>query len=140
MTRGPRPILNPDQIEQMADMRERGWTIVRIATYFTERGTPVSCGSIQWQCLRVGADLPVHKRRRSSGAPGRTISRAGSDRSRHSVTFFSPEEDARLVEMDKAGVRVCDIARELGRQPNSVRGRLMILSRLEARAEEMVDV
>lgn len=48
---------------------------------------------------------------------------------------FTPDEDARLLAMEAEGVKRSVMARRLGRKPNSVRGRLMVLARHEARRE-----
>ena len=126
---GPRRILSDAQIEQMIALRERGWSPKRIAEHFTAAGTKISIGSVAWQCLRVGADAPPPLR--SSYTPPPTYQRNG-----RIVRAFTPDEDAILREMDWRGASPSDMARRLGRQPNSIRGRLYTIARHEARAEE----
>jgi hypothetical protein len=50
------------------------------------------------------------------------------------VRKFTPEEDAKITEMELAGFKRAAIARALGRKSNSVLGRQMTLARREERA------
>lgn len=125
-----RRILSDAQIDEMAELRERGWSIARIARHFTARGTVVSAGSISWQCLRVGADLPA-ERRKSGYSRSVTIVRGGSP-----VRSFTEDEDRRLLELEARGASRSEMASALGRRNNSIRGRLYTLARRDARAEE----
>jgi hypothetical protein len=121
---GGRRILSDPQIEVMSELRESGWSYQRIAAHFTAAGTSISSGSIAWQCLRVGADLPPARRGRAYGT--RTWGRGRA---------FTPAEDARLLELEQRGAKYSVIAKDLGRAENSIRGRLMTLARHQARAE-----
>lgn len=126
---GPR-ILSDAQVQSMAEVRERGWTHRMIARHFTTRGTPISEGSIAWQCLRVGADLPPARRKKPNADP-RPMQRGG-----HTVRPFTEAEDAQLLELERSGTSIANIGRKMDRRHNSVRARLMILARRDARAEE----
>lgn len=125
-----RRILSDAQIDEMAALRERGWGVDRIAQHFTEAGTPISVGAISWQCLRIGADAPPRLRGKS------TQPRAPFRRGKHEVRPYSGEEDDQLREFDRQGLNVAEIGRRLGRKQNSVRGRLLTLTRRDTRAEE----
>ncbi|MBO9380295.1 hypothetical protein GG804_26370 [Sphingomonas histidinilytica] len=127
--RGGRRILSDAQIEKMAELRERGWSFHRIAAWFTENGTPISAGAINWQCLRVGADAPPRFWGPSPKMP-RSYQRNG-----RAVRAFTSEEDARLLELERSGVNYAEISRRMNRPPNSIRGRLYTLARIEAREE-----
>ncbi len=51
------------------------------------------------------------------------------------VRRFTVEEDAQLLGLEKAQLKVSEMARLLGRPANSIRGRLMTLARRDAREE-----
>ena len=119
-----RRLLTDAQIEEMAEMREAGKTYQAIGDHFG-----VAAKTIRWQCLRVGADSPSGHQIKPSSLP-MVMMRAGRVFRR-----FTPDEDARLREMREAGAKTSSIARELGRKPNSVLGRLMTLAMHDARAE-----
>jgi len=127
---GGRRILSDPQIDEMAELRERGWTLRQIARHFSAKGTPVSEGSIGWQCLRVGADLPP-ERRRPGAFPACLIQRGGKP-----VRPWTPAEDEQLLALEAQGTSLNAIGRAIGRKQNSVRGRLMTLARHQARAED----
>lgn len=122
--------LSDAQIDEMASLRERGWGVANIARHFTEAGTPISAGAIGWQCLRVGADAPPRLRGKSSQPSSPFV------RGKHLVRPYSSEEDARLREFDRQGVTVAEMGRRLDRKENSIRGRLLTLTRRDTRAEE----
>lgn len=56
-------------------------------------------------------------------------------RSGVTVRRFTPEEDALILSRKAEGARNSDIAKELGRKPNSILGRLMTLGIHADRAE-----
>jgi hypothetical protein len=122
-------ILTPDQIDRMADMRERGMTYSQIARILTAQGAPVSMKTIQWWCLRVGAIAPPSAYRGTAGMV-RTYQRDGQD-----VLPFTPEEDARLLHLEATGKGHTEIARQMSRPRSSVIARLMRLARQEAMQE-----
>ena len=126
---GGKRILNAAQIHEMCALRESGWTAQRIADHFTAQGTPLSIGSINWQCLAQGADTPP-KFRRGSGQAVTAYSRNG-----RLVRPFSAEEDEKICALDMEGVALHLIAQRLDRPHNSVRARLMTLARRDARME-----
>jgi len=115
-------ILSDDQLDRMAEMRERGLSYAQIAAQFTSEGTAIKPVTIRWQCLRLGA-FPPGKTHPNVGVPC-------SPRGRP----FTPEEDALLLEMDRAGYRRAEIARTLKRKHNSVVGRFYTLARIDAQA------
>ena len=126
---GGQRILNDAQIHEMCVLRERGWSPQRIADHFTKQGTPISVGSINWQCLAQGADSPP-KFRRGGGQAVAAYSRMG-----RLVRPFSAEEDQAITALDMEGVALHLIAQRVGRPHNSVRARLMTLARRDARKE-----
>lgn len=128
---GGRRILSDQQLEEMVALRERGWGSSRIAAHFTNTGTPVSVGSINWQCLRLGAEPPPRLR---ATIPSQKALKPYR-RNGFAVKRFSPEDDQVLRDLDAKGARVSEMARKLDRPANSVRGRLFTLARHEARAE-----
>lgn len=123
--------LSDAQIDEMAALRERGWSCDRIAEHFTKAGTAISGSAIYWQCLRVGADVP-RKLRGAHTQPG-----APYQRGKHIVRPYTTDDDRRLLELEAAGAKMREIARKLGRAENSIRGRLMTLARRQARAEDL---
>jgi len=114
-------------IGRLAELREeRGWSVKRIAA---ELG--ISPGAVSWQCLRHGIEHPGTRLRASTLKAGTVYQRCG-----YQVRPYTPEEDAVLSEMALARASNSEIARRLGRKPNSIAGRLMTLARREAIAEE----
>lgn len=124
-------ILTDQQLDEMARLRERGWGIDRIAAHFTGAGTPVSASTIEWQCMRLGADAPVRFR----GSSPKT--QVAYDRGGHAVRPWTAAEDADLLRLEGGGIAYAEICRRLDRASSSVRGRLLTLARREARAEDL---
>ncbi|WP_030540583.1 hypothetical protein [Sphingobium sp. DC-2] len=127
---GGRRILSDEQLAEMAELRERGWGLTRIAEHFTDAGTPVSRSTVNWQCLRLGADAPPRLRGRQT-APSAPYWRGG-----RSCRPWTDAEDRQLLRLEASGVSATDMARRLGRANSSVRGRLLTLARRDARREE----
>lgn len=123
-------ILSDGQLDEMCELRERGWGIDRIAQYFTDAGTPISANAVNWQCMRLGADVPQRLRGKHT-QPSAPYQRGG-----HIVRPYTPDEDALLRVLEMQGFSIAVIARRLGRQGNSIRGRLYTLARIDARQEE----
>lgn len=128
---GGRRILSDPQIEQMIALRERGWSPERIANHFTESGTAISRGSISWQCLIHGADVPAKFRNKPV-----IENRPPFQRGDHLVKPYSSEDDTLLRVLDMQDFSIAVISKRMGRRPNSIRGRLATLARRDARAEE----
>ena len=114
------------QAELAAELREQGMTITQIS----ER-TGMGPQSVQYHCLRLGADLPPDMREGRNCRQPELYFRNGN-----AVRRFTPEEDRQLLELAVKGTPVSEIARRIGRRPNSTKNRLMLLARHEARAEE----
>lgn len=104
------------------EMRERGLTVQQIVL---KTGIPHS--TIDWHCIKRGAEPP--KVRQSSYTP-RAFVRNGRP-----VTPFTAEQDATIQAMSADGHGYTAIGNAVGRNPSSVRNRLMILARRELRAE-----
>lgn len=125
-------VLSPAQLDEMCELREKGWGPERIAAHFEERGTKVSASAISWQCLSLGADAPPHLRGKQAGQV------EPYERGGRIVRPFSAEEDRKLREWSAGPnrLRKCEIAKRLGRKGHSVHGRLLTLARRDARREE----
>lgn len=111
--------------ERAAEMREEGFTYKQIGD---ELG--MSQASVYWHCLRLGADSPT-------SPPKTNIGPLVTKRGDHTVRRFTPEEDAKMLEMEQAGATRSDIARALGRRHNSVIGRLLTLARKDERESRL---
>lgn len=127
---GGRRILSEQQLAEMAELRERGWGLSRIAEHFSVAGTPVSRSTVNWQCLRLGADAPPRLRGRQT-APREAYWRDGKI-----CRPWTDADDRQLRELENTGISIMEITRRLGRSNSSVRGRLLTLSRHDARREE----
>lgn len=108
--------MTPEQVDEMAELREQGWSYDRLAARYG-----VSPGAIHYRCLTVGAlsprargIIPGDRRRPRPGFGG-------------SCTPFSPDEDARLLQLARDGRPLATIATMLGRARTSTRIRLMTL-------------
>jgi transcriptional regulator len=121
----PGPRYTPEQIDRAAEMREAGQDCATIAAE-----TGMTQAAVWWHCARLGAEPPGARYRER--APGPMVMKRGN----HIVRRFTPEEDRRMLDMRRRGLRVYQIADELGRQQNSVSNRLMALARREALQEE----
>ena len=119
----PGPKYTQAQQDRAAEMREAGATYTRI-----EKVTGIKATSAHWICLKLGAH-PPHAR------PARTRGPMVTTRGGHVLRRFTPEEDALIQKERTRGASVSEIARQIGRKPNSVRGRLMTLARHDALKE-----
>lgn len=120
----PRRKYTEEQANTAAELREQGLTFVEIGEKLgmNER-------SVQYHCMRLGADLPPNAPRRNNRLP-EVYQRNG-----RIVRLFTPEEDAELLRLEATGMPTNQIARLMGRPANSTRGRLMLLAMKEARDE-----
>lgn len=119
-----RTALTDDQLDRMAEMRERGLGYARIAEILN-----VSQDAVEWQCLRLGA-LPPPERRYSPNRRSPVYQRGNV-----TVRAYTPFEDARLLALAPVVTSRAEIARRLGRSRNSVVGRLLTLARRDAMDE-----
>ncbi|NWK96541.1 hypothetical protein DM806_12895 [Sphingobium lactosutens] len=122
-------ILTNEQLDEMATLRERGWSAPRIAAHFAGEGAPISKSTVYGQCKRIGADVPARLQHKTFQRRD-PYWRAGQ-----AVRPWSAEEDGMLLDLEQRGTRINAIARQLGRANSSVRGRLLTLARREARSE-----
>lgn len=111
--------LNADQVEQIAELRERGWSYGRLARKFG-----VSDGAIHYQCLKMGA-LSPRSRGPSATAPSQPPIIASDGRTQRR---FTAEQDAELQRLSMEGRKIREICEITGRAPTSVRMRLMTLA------------
>lgn len=109
--------LTPDQVREIADRRERGWSYGRLAQRYG-----VSTGAIHYQCLKQGAVSP---RSRAPTRRGPGVFQANDGRTQKR---FTEEEDARILALENDGLSADAIARALNRPRTSIRIRLMTLA------------
>ena len=111
MKRAP---LTAAQQNRVVEMREAGELISVIA-----RTVGCSLGSVQYFCRVHGAVPPKPHQPRPTPV---TV------RNGRIVRPFTAEDDAVMLELRQAGMRLSDIARRLGRAHNSIGDRLMTLA------------
>ena len=121
--------LTDAQIEEAATLREKGWSIGRLAIRYG-----CSTGALYWHMLRLGADPPklvASEMQRTRVGPAEVM------RNGVPVRSYSPADDMLIMRLDAEGKGYTAIGRALSppRKPNSVRARLMTLARHENRRE-----
>lgn len=116
--------LNPEQIEQIVERRERGQSYDRLAKDFG-----VSPGAVYYQCLKHGALSP-----RQRFLPVPTEQRTTHCKNGVTQRTFTPEEDRRMLELEMEGLSYLEISRRVGRAYTSVRMRIMRLAMAEEAA------
>lgn len=114
----PRQKLTSDQLDDLIERRERGWSYERLAQRYG-----VTPGAIHYQCLRHGVVSPNQRRTQVPAQPTVHITRTGKQQRR-----FTDEEDRALLALEAQGLKVREIARRLGRPNTSTRIRLMTLA------------
>lgn len=120
---GGKPKWPDGVLDDVASMRERGWSFLRIQQRIkAKHGVTISEGAISWQCLRLGADSP---KLADKVLPQTKKGPAVCMRDGHPVRAFQPHEDALLRELGDKVSRS-----ELGRR---ITGRLMTLARQDER-------
>jgi len=117
--------LTPEQRVEIVALREKGWGIERIA-----KKMGCSVGAVQWHCLIACADPPTLVKNPCFAKPPKpkTYMRGGV-----LVRQFTPEEDAKMLELEKRGLGPTAIGRLMGRKWNTIKGRLATLARIEER-------
>lgn len=119
-----RPNLTREEIDRAIELREQhGWSVPRCA-----RAIGCSASALDYHFLKLGVDGPAPPP--LSPVPTEPVAQRRNGRI---VRRFTVAEDAELLDLESQGVRVNEIARRLGRRPNSVRQRLMTLARREER-------
>ena len=123
MTRGLAHKHDDASIIKACELREGGLSVGQISV---RMGIPRS--TIEWHCIKAGAEPPRIQQQHYNPRPLRY---------RHGlpVRMFSEAEDLQLSGLEAAGMRLCDMAAKLGRHPSSIRNRLMLLARQQARRE-----
>ncbi|HEY8136234.1 MAG TPA: helix-turn-helix domain-containing protein [Methylocystis sp.] len=116
--------LSDDDLTTIVALRERGWSYVRIGKKLN-----MSSSAISYHCLRLAAEPPKPAKCWDGVRGPATMVRNG-----FVLRRFTPEEDARLLELEREGKKVSQIAKALGRHRNSIQGRLMTLARRQERA------
>jgi hypothetical protein len=117
--------LSPQQVLEIAELRERGWSYWRLAQRFG-----VSDGAIHYHCLKQGAVSPRTRGKLDVAGQPPILRRDGKVQRR-----FSQQEDARIQALSMQGLKPAKIAERVGRAPTSVRMRLMALALHEEMAE-----
>ncbi len=116
--------LTPAQHEAIADLRgTKGWTIKKVAGHLG-----VSPGAVAYRCLIDGIERAGHPLPRSSTGP-LVVTRGAFQ-----VRRFTPAEDGQLLALERQGLSHAEIGRRINRRPNSVKGRLATLARIDERA------
>ncbi|MCA0366777.1 MAG: hypothetical protein LCH57_01765 [Proteobacteria bacterium] len=110
--------MTEQQISEMADRREKGWSYGRLA-----RAYGVTPGAIHYQCLRQGARSPHETGLQTQTEPRLVRMSDGRVQKR-----FTTAEDEAMQALALAGHGVSTIAREMNRPLTSVRMRLMSLA------------
>jgi DNA-binding CsgD family transcriptional regulator len=120
-----RPPLTPEEREAIATLRgDQGLSFRKIAKLLG-----VSQGTVEYRCMADAIERPgTLPLTRPYNGP--MIMRRGD----FQIRRFTPLEDDWLLTLEGKGLRPCEIARKLGRRPNSVKGRLMCLARRDERA------
>lgn len=121
--------LSDEQLDELAALRERGWSANRIAAHFASQGAPISRSTVHYHCKRIGADVPQRLQYKTFDL------RAPYWRGGRQILPWTAEDDSVLLKHERRGIAINAIARQLGRQESSVRGRLLTLARREARQE-----
>ncbi|WP_225206267.1 LuxR C-terminal-related transcriptional regulator [Novosphingobium huizhouense] len=114
----PSTRLTSEQIDDLVERRERGWSYQRLA-----RRYGVSPGAVHYQCLKHGAISPRQRRHPVPTEPRVDGVRAGKPQRR-----FTADEDRALLAFEAQGLSYAEIARRSGRALTSVRIRLMTLA------------
>lgn len=115
--------LSLEDKELICSMRERGKTYEQIG-----RRVGCSAKAVSWHCLQLGAEPPKRTKLWDKIQGPAVFSRNG-----HSVRRYTAEEDSILLDLERQGLPIGEIARRMGRRWNSVKGRLMTLARREER-------
>lgn len=118
--------LSEDQRERVIELREQGLTQIAIAEV-----TGCTESSVAWCCLSEGIEAP----RPVTLRPDYYLANPRAVRGNREVRAFPPEEDERLLDYAARGLSNCVIGRMLGRRHSSIKGRLLALSRRQARTE-----
>lgn len=110
----------------MVQMRERGDRQRQIAQRFG-----VSVNAVHYHCVQRGVEPPAPPRLRPEFWRSGPIAM----RNGRTVRAFTPAEDAKLVALRMQDLSYVAIGGALGRDPSSVRARLIALARREERGE-----
>jgi hypothetical protein len=118
------PKLTPEQIDEIAELRESGWSDGMLALRYG-----VSKSAINWHCLQLGINgcairIPATRR----------VGPLVTYRNGKPVRKFTPDEDAKLLDLAERISSRKAIARELGRNQRSIVARLAALARKEEAA------
>lgn len=118
-----RPTVNPEQMDRLIAMREKGRSYDWIGG-----ALGVKKSAVAWQCLKHGITSPKAPAMKPSGP---VIVKRG----RQVVRRFTPDEDRRLLAYARQGLAHVEIGRLTDRRCSSVAARLMTLARHEASQE-----
>ncbi|WJY18701.1 hypothetical protein QQS45_00150 [Alteriqipengyuania flavescens] len=123
--------ISEDQVRELAELREQGWSYQRLADRFG-----LSPAGVHYHCLKEGALSPGQLCGRPTGSTnGRSFGGKGFN---GPVRYFSKQEDRELVRRREDGQSISRIAREMDRAKTSVRVRLLTIAREQAIREERV--
>ena len=109
--------LSQEQVEWACQKREAGWSTQRIGMKLG-----VSSGAINYQCLKHGAFSPNQRRHETPDHRATYLRKDGL-----TMRTFTPDEDAQLLALARAGKKGTEISRAMGRGRTSIVMRLMLL-------------
>ncbi|WGM45268.1 hypothetical protein KOAAANKH_00129 [Brevundimonas sp. NIBR10] len=123
-----RPNLTAAELDRIAEMTE----VQKLPAWKIARRIGCSLGSVTWAQLRIGADP-----RPDRPLPPVPTAPVACVRNGALVRRFTQADDDLLLALEAQGLNYGQIGRSFDppRQPNSIQGRLMTLSRRAARVE-----
>jgi hypothetical protein len=126
-----KPVITEAHVDRIVELGEAGksdeFIVGRLKHEF---GVNVSASAVHWHRIKHCAE-PADRTRVPPVPTEPRIERRGD----HIVRRFTQAEDAELLALEAQGLNDNQIGKRIGRRPNSVRGRLLILSRHADRRE-----
>lgn len=113
--------ITAEQLTEMVDLRERGWSCASIG-----KRLGLSTGAINYQCLKLGVTSPRQTGRSQAQSAQSFVGRDG-----RTFRRFTDDEDQLLRSLAAQTTKIDTIAREMGRARTSVRMRLLLLGQHE---------
>ncbi|ARQ13120.1 hypothetical protein NXC12_PD00007 (plasmid) [Rhizobium etli] len=130
MKSAKRPPITEEQSRQIVYMRvDRSLTAGQIAGKLG-----LSHGAVTWHLLKLGVEKGGVA---PEGYKPKPPSLYTYTRNGYPVRGYTSEDDRQLQKLSMQGLKHSEIARQLGRKSNSVRGRLFTLARRDERREEI---
>jgi hypothetical protein len=120
--------VTPEVKDRIFRMREAGRSYKAIG-----KAVGISAQAVSWYCLEACVEPSKPSKATCSWTEvrGPVIVKRG----KFVIRRYLPEEDAQLLALEAEGLNYSQIGKRLGRKHNSIKGRLMVLARRDARAE-----